>query len=116
MNESNPTSHVQDSVIDRRRFLRRAAITAGSIPVIMTLTAPGAMAAACSASTNRDDGCDCTQNSQCMNPAQCRTVAGRSICCIMNNQTVRSGVCFTGADSSCCSGFCDLTTHKCKAA
>src|SRR5688572_28895879 len=120
--ESQKTLHKvgMSEVIDRRRFLQRAAVTAASVPVIMTLTTTGASAAPCSAVADRDNGCACTLNSQCLAGSTCQntgvagggppgtcaicktTGAGTSAttCLAVNNSGVPS------PDNTCCSGQC----------
>ena len=104
------------SAMDRRRFLKQAAITAGSVPVIMTLTASGALAATCSSLSNRDPLCACTpagQQAECMAGTACHTQGGScgggctvvvcttsSPCCC----TPKGGTPPVGGAASCCSG------------
>ena len=106
-------------VIDRRRFLQRAAVTAASVPVIMTLTSTGASAAPCSATSLRDVGCACTTNAQCtpgVTTCQDPTVAGGGppgTCqnCKLSGAATTATVCTAGnnatsPDNTCCSGTC----------
>lgn len=102
--------------LDRRDFLRRGAVTAASVPVILTLSAKaaGAQATNCSAPTNRGDRCPCQQVDDCTPPALCiNQGAFGTVCCIPQGAPVRSGTCVGGVDVTCCSGLCDPNTDQC---
>ena len=104
MGEDSKIHRIGTAQMDRRRFIQRAAVTAATVPTIMTLTATGALAAACSAPAARDDGCNCTQTAECTAPATC--AAGK--CCLPSDAPLRSGqVCPSNKNyPTCCSGRC----------
>ena len=119
--ESQKTLHEvgMSDVIDRRRFLQRAAITAASVPVIMTLTTTGASAAPCSAVSLRDIGCACTTNAQCSpGTTTCQNTGvagggppGTCQTCKLTGAATTATVCTaanggTAGDNTCCSGTC----------
>ena len=103
---------IGNAAMDRRRFLRNAAITAGAVPVIMTLTAPGALAAHCSG-TNRAALCNCSGTGQgdCATGMVC--VAGTvctpdsPCCCVATGAQPGGNHCTNdGLAGQCCSGQC----------
>lgn len=115
--------------MDRRRFLRNAAVTTAAVPTIMTLTAPGALAAPCTAATQRNAGCTCTvftpsgqAASQCITGTTCQTETGQAgtvatpgtcTTCKAAGASTTASTCnalatngATGTDATCCTGTC----------
>lgn len=112
--------------IDRRRFLRNAAVITAAVPTIMTLTAPGAAAASCSATTNRNVDCACTTDANCSATGATSTTVkncrganglpapGPSTCqtCKAPTAATSSTTCTavgnnnTGTDNTCCNRTC----------
>lgn len=115
--------------MDRRRFIRNAAITTASVPMIMTLTAQGALAAPCTAVSQRNAGCACSgifpssNTAQCINGTTCQGSGGANpapngTCqtCVAVGTSRTSTQCNAnsalgnktpGVAASCCSGTCE---------
>jgi hypothetical protein len=58
--------------MSRRELIRRIGVTAVAIPIIISIVAPPAQAqASCSGSSNRPDGCPCSNPSDCIPSHRC---------------------------------------------
>ena len=90
----------ESELMERRRFLRNAAVIASVTPVILSVGAgtAGAQAPGCSR-TPRPSGCNCVGNQECAAGLKC--IGGRCQPCIAKNAAPPGGDCLL-----CCSGTC----------
>jgi Coenzyme PQQ synthesis protein D (PqqD) len=115
--ENNDDVSIDFGNLSRRAVIRKIGLaTAVALPVISSVIAPlAASASSTCATTNRDLGCPCTQNSQCAPTSGgngcCENVISSDRTCVARGGKEDGRFC--GNNCECQTNYCDGTTRSC---
>lgn len=107
MADVDGSNGLDTEIIERRRFLRNAAVAASMAPVILSMAASsaGAQVAGCS-QTPKPQGCQCSVDTDCAPPYGCNPVTHTCGPCLASGQPANNA-------NQCCSGQLNRA-GKCK--